>query len=279
MSAKRLLAAAVVALALVGAAAPSRAAESSELHFGSVAMDIPAAMHKRLKPLVDYLGAELGRPVRLRLSSNLANAANDVASGRVHIAYLTPVAYIKARDEGGVRLLVKPVTQGASSFRLMLVTREQSPIRSPKDLVGKSFAFGDKGAILQRAVVVGADVPLDALGSVAYLGHYDNIARGVLAGDFDAGIVKDTTAYEWRAKGLRVFHTSPDLPPYNLVVSREVDDATYAKLRAALLKLEQHNPQHRAIIKNLDPSYDGFAPASDAEYDVVRRLIKPFAKP
>ena len=265
----------IAAFALGIAAAPAPA--DDELYFGSVAMDIPATMHKRLTPLVEYLSDELKQPVRLRLSSDLASAASDLAAGRVHIAYLTPVAYIKAHKAGSVRLVAKPVTQGASSFRLMLVTRDKSTIRSPKDLVGKSFAFGDKGAILQRAVVVGADVALDRLGSVAYLGHYDNIARGVLAGDFDAGIVKDTTAYEWEKKGLRVFYASPDLPPYNLAVSRDMDDATYEKLRAALLKLDQKNPRQRAVIKGLDASYDGFAPTSDAEYDVVRQLIKPFA--
>ena len=38
------------------------------------------------------------------------------------------------------------------------------------------------------------------------------------------------------------------------------------------------NPAHARIIKSLDPSYSGFAPTNDAEYDVVRRLIKPFEK-
>jgi len=268
-----LLTIALVLLSIVSSAVRAE----GELYFGSVAMDIPATMHKRLKPLADYLSAELKQPVRLRLSSDLANAASDLAASRVHIAYLTPVAYIKAHKAGNVRLLAKPLTQGQGSFRLMLVTQEKSGIRSAKDLPGKSFAFGDKGAILQRAVVVGAGVALEQLGPVAYLGHYDNIARGVMAGDFDAGIVKDTTAYEWQAKGLRVFYSSADLPPYNLAVSRDVDEATYQKLRAALLKLDQNNPRHRAVIKGLDPSYDGFAPTSDAEYDIVRQLIKPFA--
>ncbi len=268
----------VIALALLLGAGTSARAASDELYFGSVAMDIPAAMHKRLKPLVDYLSDELQRPLSLRLSANLSNAASDVAAGRVHIAYLTPVAYLKAYDEGKVRLVAKPVTHGESSFRLMLVTRADSPIRSPKDLQGKSFAFGDKSAILQRAVVVGAGVRLEKLGSVDYLGHYDNIARGVLSGDFDAGIVKDTTAYDWREKGLRVFFSSPELPPYNLVVNRNIDDRTYQKIRAALLKLDKKNPAHASVIKSLDESYDGFVATSDAEYDVVRQLIRPFRK-
>ena len=268
----------VVALALLLGAGASARAASDELYFGSVAMDIPAAMHKRLKPLVDYLSGELRRPVSLRLSANLSTAASDVAAGRVHIAYLTPVAYLKAYDAGRVRLVAKPVTQGASSFRLMLVTQADSPIRSPMDLQGKSFAFGDKSAILQRAVVVGAGVQIEKLGSVDYLGHYDNIARGVLSGDFDAGIVKDTTAYDWRDKGLRVFFSSPELPPYNLVVNRTIDDHTYQIIRAALLKLDKNNPAHANVIKSLDESYDGFVATSDAEYDVVRQLIKPFRK-
>lgn len=268
---------AIIATSLFGAALPARAAPT-ELYVGSVAMDIPAAMHKRLTPLVDYLRHELKYPVSLKLSADLSTAASDVAAGRVHIAYLTPVAYLKAYKEGQVRLVAKPVTQGQSSFKLMLVTQANSAIRSPKDLEGKSFAFGDKGAILQRAVVVGAGMPIEKLGSVNYLGHYDNIARGVLSGDFDAGIVKDTTAYDWREKGLRVFYSSPELPPYNVVVSRDVDDRMYQKIRAALLKLDQKNPAHRAVIKSLDESYDGFVATSDAEYDVVRQLIKPFSK-
>lgn len=268
---------ALIGALLTGSATPAHATPD-ELYVGSVAMDIPAAMHKRLTPLVDYLRSELQYPVSLKLSADLSTAASDVAASRVHIAYLTPVAYLKAHKEGQVRLVAKPVTQGQSSFKLMLVTQANSTILSPKDLAGKNFAFGDKSAILQRAVVVGAGVDIDKLGSVNYLGHYDNIARGVLAGDFDAGIVKDTTAYDWKDKGLRVFYSSPELPPYNIVVSRDVDDRMYQKIRAALLKLDPKNPAHRTVIKSLDESYDGFVPTNDAEYSVVRELIKPFSK-
>jgi len=126
--------------------------------------------------------------------------------------------------------------------------------------------------------VVGAGVKLEELGSYRFIGHYDNIARGVASGDFDAGILKDTTAYEWERKGLRILHASPELPPYNIVVSRETRDELYNAIRRALLGLDPANPAHARVIKSLDPSYSGFAPTSDAEYDIVRTLIKPFAK-
>lgn len=249
-----------------------------ELYFGSVAMDIPAAMYGRLRPLTEYLSKTLHRPVTLKLSSDLSKAADAVAKGAVDIAYLTPVAYINAQRTGNVRLVAKTVTKGSSSFRLMIAVRADSPIRTIDDLVGKSFAFGDPAAILQRAIVVSAGIKLEQLGSYKFLGHYDNIARGVMAGDFDAGVLKDTTAYQWEKRGLRLLYASPELPPYNIVVSSRVDDQSYEAIRKAFLALDPKNPAHAAVITSLDATYNGFAAASDIEYHVVRRMIRPFQK-
>ncbi len=261
------------ALAANDAARPAR---PPELIFGSVAMDIPAIMHRRLTPLTRYLSAHLGVPVNLRLSPNMPAAIDAVAGGQVDIAYLTPVAYLRAHEQGKARLLVKTITRGKDSFRLMIVVREDSPIRRVRELVDRSFAFGDRAALLQRAVVVGAGVRLDELSGFRFLGHYDNIARAVLNGDFDAGILKDTMAYQWQGRGLRILYQSPDLPPYNIAVRHGLDPAIVQRLREAFLALDPRDPAHRAVIKALDPKYDGFAPASDADYDVVRRLTAPF---
>ncbi len=259
--------------AVFAADAPAR-----ELAFGSVAMDIPAAMHKRLSPLTDYLTRELGLPVRLKLAPNLTTAATELARGAVDLAYLTPVAYLEAKTAGDVQIVAKTVTKGKSTFNLMIVVREDSPIRNVRELAGRRFAFGDRAAVLQRAVVVGAGVALDELGDYQFIGHYDNIVRGVLNRDFDAGILKDTTAYAWAGKGIRILHTSPDLPPYNISAFRSLDPALRGKIRKALLRLDARDAEHRAVIKTLDEDYDGFMDARDADYDVVRRLVAPFEK-
>lgn len=252
---------------------------NDELLFGSVAMDIPAVMHKRLSPLTEYLSAKIGRPVSLKLSPNMGAAIDDTVNARVHLSYLTPVAYIKAHSKGEARVLVKTITDGAASFQLMIVVREDSPIKSVSDLVGKSFAFGDERALLQQATFVNAGITLDQLSEHKFIGHYDNIARAVLNRDFDAGILKDTTAVKWVDKGLRVIYSSPQLPPYNIAVSHKVDAELAEQIRAAFLALDGKNPEHLRIIKALDESYDGFAATSDEEYDVVRKLIQPFNNP
>lgn len=248
------------------------------IRFGSVAMDIPAVMHKRLTPLTRYLSRELGRPVVLRLAQDMPGAIKDVATGQVDLAYLTPVAYLKAHAMGKARLVCKTITDGKGSFKLMIVVRADSPIKTIADLRGKKFAFGDRAALLQRAVVVGSGIKLSQFSMYDFLGHYDNIVRAVLHGEYDAGILKDTMAYKWMNKGIRILYASEDLPPYNIAASNKISNAMFHKLQRAFLKLDEKNPQDMRIIKTLDKNYDGFALTSDHEYDVVRRLIAPFNK-
>lgn len=254
------------------------AADKTPLLFGSVAQDTPAVMYKRLIPLTTYLSKILNRPVELQLSPNMGDAINKVAHNEVDITYLTPVAYLRAHEKGNSQLIAKMVTNKRSSFQLMIVVRDDSPIKKVEQLAGKSFAFGDKKALLQRATVTGAGMPLEKLGSYKFIGHYDNIARGVARGLFDAGILKDTKAFKWKKKGLRILYSSPQMPPYNITASNKLDTTTLVALRKAFLELDKMNPEHFQAIKSLDKKYDGFAKTSDAEYDIVRKLIKPFNK-
>jgi ABC-type phosphate/phosphonate transport system substrate-binding protein len=50
------------------------------------------------------------------------------------------------------------------------------------------------------------------------------------------------------------------------------------KLRQIFMSLNKNNPEHLRVIKALDKKYDGFAETSDAEYDIVRKLVAPFEK-
>jgi len=246
------------------------------IKFGSVAMDTPAVMHSKLSPLTEYLSQSLGKKVVLKLSPNMPSAIREVAGGLVELAYLTPVAYIKSQSVGNTRLVAKTITNNKASFQLMIVVREDSKINSVEELTGKDFAFGDKAALLQRAVVLGAGFKLEDFSRYEFLGHYDNIARGVLNNDYTAGILKDTKAYKWEGKGLKIIYKSLSLPPYNITVSNKVDDTLFEKIKLAFLSLDINNPKHKIIIESLSKKYTGFAPTSDEEYDVVRKLIKPF---
>jgi phosphonate transport system substrate-binding protein len=92
------------------------AENAREIYFGSVAMDIPAVMYRRLLPLIKYLSAGLNRPVTLKLAPNMDKAIDDIEDGSVDLAYLTPVAYLRAHARGDARLLVKRSRKATGRF-------------------------------------------------------------------------------------------------------------------------------------------------------------------
>ena len=251
------------------------AAQPRPLVLGSVAMDVPAVMLRRLTPLVQYLSAQLHRPVQLRLSSNLMAATRALAQGRTDIAYLTPVAFLLAQQNAGARALVTPLTRGRPAFRLYLVSRCAGPIRAPSELAGHRFAFGDPAAVLQRAVVVRSGVPMAEL-RAHYLGHYDNIETGVSVGDFAGGIIKDTLAPSARRQGLCVIYRSPWMPGYVFAVRRGMSVSTASALRTAFLGLRPGTQANTAALAALDPEYTGFAPIRGRNYGIIRTLIRPW---
>ncbi len=267
----------IAGLALIAASA--HATEPPELYLGSVAMDVPAAMVQRLTPLTQYLSRKTGIRISFRASPDLGSAVNEIGRDYTQIAYLTPVAYIEAREKFRVQPLVAPLTHGKSTFHLVLAVRRDSGLTSVNSLRGKSFAFGDEKALLQRAVVVNAGIKLHEFSRYAFLKHYDNIAKAILNGDFDAGILKDTLYEKFEPQGLRKVHTSPPLSSYVFAVSERLPPETVRKLRSAFLELKPDNPEHRAVLRELDQGYDGFVAVEDRDYDLIRKLIAPFQQP
>ena len=245
---------------------------------GAVAMDAPIEMIKRMTPLASYLAKETGYVVRFRPSPNLLTAVKDLGDNTVQIAYLTPMAYITAREQYQAIPLVTPLTRGKSTFQLLVVVGRDSPYRKLTDLIGKRFAFGDPKAYLQPAVLLDAGVRREDFSEVAYLKHYDNIAKAILKGDFDGGIMKDTVYEKFAVQGLRVVHASPPLSSYVFAVNPKLDDRVQQKLKLALLKLNHTSPERRAVLQSLDQGYDGFQVISDQDYDRERALIAPFIK-
>ena len=246
------------------------------LRFGSVALESPLVMHKRLTPLANYLSRVLERPVELVLSPNISTAIDNLIHDQVDIAFLTPAAYVRTHQISQTEPLVKARIGDHASFRLAIISRADGPVNTVDDLKGRRFAFGDRRALLQRATLYSAGLKLEDFDRYDFLDHLDNVIRAVLHGAFDGGVVAEIAARKWETRGLRIIYLSPELPSFNISASRRLDETTTARIKEALLRLDIRQPGDRAVIKSIDPEYTGFLPANDADYDIVRSLIQPY---
>jgi phosphonate transport system substrate-binding protein len=257
-------------------AAPVPHNQAAEVIMGSVAMDIPVEMIRRMSALTDFLALDTHLKFVFRPSPNLESTVDDLGTGKTQIAFLTPVAYIEARKKYGVIPLVAPTTQGRPYFSLVIGVKAGSRITTPIELKGKRFAYGDEKALLQRAAVESMGLKSSDFSKFAYLKHYDNIAKAVLAGDFDGGILKDSVAEDFKSKGLVVIGSTAPLPSYIFAVHPSMPAALRDQLRDALLELKKTTPDRIATLETFDKACDGFVVVDDPAYDSVRKLIQPY---
>lgn len=254
----------------------SSVAFAQDIRMGAVAMDAPIEMIKRMTPLAHYLSRQTGYNIRFRPSPNIETAVRDLGNNTVQISYMTPMAYVMAREQYQAVPLVTPLTHGKSTFNLLVVVQRDSPYKKLEDLKGKRFAFGDPKAYLQPAVLFDAGMRKQDFSEVAYLKHYDNIAKAVLLNDFDGGIMKDTVYEKFAAQGLRVVHTSPPLASYIFAANGKLNTIVLEKLKRALLSLNNATPEAQSVLRTLDQGYDGFQAINDKDYDRERILIERY---
>lgn len=152
---------------------------------GTIATDIPAVMVRRMEPLTQYLSAQLNTPIHLRPAPSFSAAIADFGKGITQIAYLTPVAFLEARERYGAVPVALPLTEGKPTFRLAVVVPKNSSAKKLSDLAGRSFAFGDEKSLFQRATLETGGLKQEQFLRYAYLKHFDNVAKAVLNHDFD----------------------------------------------------------------------------------------------
>ncbi len=254
-----------------------RTALHTGLKFGVIPLEAPAAMHRRFQPLTEYLTQSLGRKVDLVVGLDFMQTLRDLEDGVTDLAFLTPTTYIEAHQKYGALLLVKALRKGLPYTHAAIVARSGEGIERLEDLRGKRFAFGDRMStssyLIPRSMLAEAGVLLEDLKDHAFLGHHDDVARAVLAGEYDAGGLMESTAGKFLEQGLKVLKTSAEVPEFNICASKSLDAGTLESIKKALIALDRRNAGHEQVLTMIDKDYTGFAFAEDGDYDGVRRLM------
>jgi phosphonate transport system substrate-binding protein len=270
----------VIFLLLFGAA-PAGAAPEPLRHPMVLAVHpyLPSAeIQKRFAPLAEYLGKVLGQQVVVRVGRDYEDHITAIGSNAVDIAFMGPAAYVKTVARYGAKpLLARIESKGDAYLSGVIIARSDSPLRDLADLRGKVFAFGDPdstmSSLVPRYALQQAGVPLTGLAHYEHLGAHENVALGVLAGDFDAGAVKVEVFDAFAARGLRVLANLPQVSEHVLVTRADLPTSQINLLRSALLNLKTA-PQGSAIMQSIQKNMTGMVPVADADYDNLRAILR-----
>ena len=233
---------------------------------------------RRFKPLADYLGRELKLPVTIEIADSYKTHIRNVGTGAVDVAFMGPASYVILTGEYGPQpILAAFETNGKRTFRGVIVTRQENPITSLSQLKGKRFAFGDRDSTMSyfvpRHMLLKAGIDVQALAERQFLTNHDNIAIGVLAGDFDAGSLKEDVFRLYEREGLKAIAFSQEFGDHLFLMGAKSSASMTQAVRQALLGLKDR-PEGRAILGAIQKDLSALVPATDSEYANLRAVLK-----
>lgn len=237
---------------------------------------------RRFQPLADYLEKMLGRPVRIEIARDYAEHVDRIGRGEVDIAFSGPSPYIYLVEKyGRVPLLAATEVNGQMTFRGVIVTRAGSPLKKVSDLRGKDIAFCDPDSTMGFHVplymLLEEGLGLKDLKSYEHLVNHENVALGVLMGDFDAGAVKEDVFNKYKERGLEALAYTPGIAVHLFVASKSLPQADVNAIRNALLELNG-TPEGIAVYTSIKKGITRLVPADDADYDMLRKVLKTISK-
>ena len=232
---------------------------------------------KRFTPLTEYLGTQLGRPVQLEIGGSYEVHIHKIGNGIVDIAFMGPASYVKLTGQYGRRpLLAAFRTKEGKFFRGRIMVRKDSPITSLSQLKGTRFVFGDRAStmshLVPRHMLLKAGIDVTRFSQVSYVPNHENIALGILAGNFDAGAVKEEVFLQYEPRGLRSLARSGPITDHVFVASRDLPNETVQALRKALLQLSDRE-EGRRIIAGMRSDVIALVPSDDRDFDSLRTIM------
>ena len=241
-----------------------------------------SALIKAFSPLADYLSQKLNIDVSLEISTSYQSHLDRLGKNKVDIAYLGPASYVLLVDEFGDKpILARQLINDQSFFQGKIITRHDSSIVSLQGLQGKRFAFGDSAStmshLVPRYMLIKAGIGSEKLSDHQFLGSHDNVAMGVLSGDFDAGAVKEAVFYKYQSRGLKELATTPPIPEHLFVARSDLAVEKVTVLRQVLLDLNG-SEDGRLVLTSIKKTITALESAADADYDVLREIFSVLSK-
>ena len=229
-------------------------------------------------PLRAYLEKALNRPVTLVIPTNYNATVEGLGNGSLDIAYLGGLTFVKAHARYGAIPLVQ--READRQFHSLFITQANSPIKSLKDLKGKSFAFGDinstSGHLMPYLAMEKAGINPGKDLKFRYTGSHAATVKAVESGVVDAGSC-DETVYKAMTKDgkadgakMRVFYTSKPFVDYVWAARANLDKPTQEAIVKAFTDLKPgKDDKILAILRGKK-----FVAANNAEYDEIRTAAK-----
>lgn len=233
---------------------------------------------KRNQPLKDYLEEKLGKNIELIVTTDYSSMIEAMRFGRIDLAYFGPLSYVLAKTKSDIEPFAAMVIDGVPTYRSVIIANADSGVNAYADIKGKKMAYGDRAStsshlIPKTVLLEQAGIEAETDYEQHFVGTHDAVAVNVANGNADAGGLSEVIFNYVIERGLidknkvKVIGHSKPFPQYPWAMRSNLDADLKAKIKDAFISLK--DPEVLAAFKA-----EGFAPITDADYDVIREMGK-----
>lgn len=279
-----LAAAGVLALSLSACGSPAGDAASGTCPGGKVRFGVePYEDPEKLKPAYEVLAQSLEKkldcPVELQVVSDYSAEVLAMRNGKLELAQFGPLGFVFASQKAGAEPVVSfaDAKGKLTTYTAGIWVAKDSPIKSAKDLRGKSLALSEasstSGGALPRYALKEAGVDEKSV-KIDYAGGHPEAMLALKNGKVDAAEINSqtlaTAGKSFDRTKFRKIWTSDAIPNDPITLREDLDPAFKDKVRKALLDL---SPQDIAKVGAfLDVSPPG--PLAEVDKDTYRPLFE-----
>ena len=237
---------------------------------------------------IQFLEKETGLYFKSGITANYIAIVEAFGSNRVDIATINSFGYLLTNAKYGALAKLRTIRNGKSSYFGAIMVNANSHIKTLQDLNGKKFAFTD------AASTSGYLFPLKILndnhiqtGNRVFAGSHDSVVTMIYQGQVDAGgayyvdpidgkiqdarlrLITQFPDIEQKVKILSITDPIPNDP---FIFRKDLPDEITNKFIKALNKFlttKEGRDAFKAIY-----ALDGVIPATDKDYDSLRRVLK-----
>ncbi|AZV43494.1 phosphonate ABC transporter substrate-binding protein [Peribacillus asahii] len=283
---KKIVTAILAVICLLSVAACSQTNEANTekqetIKMGVIPTDDNADVSAMYEPVAEYLEKETGMNVELFLANDYTAVIEAMKNDKIDIARLGAFSYILAADQTKVEPLVAEISKktGDKFYTSLLITQNDSSIKSIKDLKGKTVAFVDpassSGNLVPRKWLLDNGIDPDKdLKEVIYSGGHDASVLAVENNKVDAAFVAVNIYEDMKQKEMIkntvILGESEKIPTQPIVARSALDAETIEKIRTAFIEMDKNAPEILDSFKEAQ----GFTSVEDNEYDGLRELAK-----
>jgi phosphonate transport system substrate-binding protein len=231
-----------------------------------------------------YLTKALNRPVKSVTLTSYAAVAQALTAKTADLAWVGPLDYLIGHEQNGAYPITCSVRNGQRGYKAFIIVKSDSGINTVADLKGKSFAFGDptstSSSLVPRGAMTSAGINPDKDIKSVNISNQSAVATAVYNGQVDGGAIYDDartnqeviSKYPDILTKTKIIYTSELIPCDPQIVRKDLKQDLVAQIRQALLTYAK-DTEGKAVLKDLF-TIDDLSPATDADYDGLRNLVK-----